>query len=184
MGLAIVRRLSALMGLRLGVESAFGKGTVFKIWLPATAAHLRPEAAPALRQSLADHALEGLQVLVIDDEEGVRNSTAVALRMHGMVVDVADGLAQARELALEKRNLGQRFDVIISDFRLRGTESGTDVVSEIRQLVGEQTPALLITGETSPERVRQAQQSGLRVQYKPMKMTALLEEVSALVAHQ
>ena len=184
MGLAIVRRLSALMGLHLDVESALGKGTVFKIWLSATGAQLRPEVAPAIRQSLADHALEGLQVLVIDDEEGVRNSTAVALRMHGMVVDVADGLAQARELALEKRNLGQRFDVIISDFRLRGNESGIDVVAEIRQLVGEQTPALLITGDTSPERVRQAQQSGLRVQYKPMKITALLDEVSALVGHR
>lgn len=184
MGLAIVRRLADLMALDLQAQSAVGKGTVFKLCLPQALAQPRQVTELAPLQLPAVYALSGLRVLVIDDEEAVRNSTSAALQQHGMQVDVADGLVQARALALEKRDAGQRFDVIISDFRLRGTESGIDVVSEIRQLAGEQTPALLITGETSPERVRQAQQSGLRVQYKPMKMTALLDEVSALVAHQ
>ena len=136
---------------------------------------------PKLRMPVR-HRLEGLHVLVIDDEEGVRSSTAMALRLHGMQVATADGIEQASAAAMAQLAEGKRIDIIICDLRLRGCENGIDAVAQIRRLMGEQTPALLITGDTAPERVRQAQESGLRVQYKPMKMEALMQEMSLLAA--
>lgn len=180
MGLAIVRRLGELMGLQVKVSSAMGKGTVFKIWLPAADAPSPGEAMPPRMRKPALYSLEGRNVLVIDDEEGVRSSTSVALRLHGMHVDTADGIEQAKAVVLARLAEGKRIDIVVSDFRLRGHENGIDAVAQIRQLMGEQTPALLITGDTAPERVRQAQDSGLRVQYKPMKIEALLQEMSLL----
>ncbi len=181
MGLAIVRRLGQLMGLGVHVQSTLGKGTVFKVALPFAALKSREETQPLRLRLPSLHRLEGRQVLLIDDEESVRSSTSVALRMHGMKVEVADGLAQARAIALAKRASGEQIDIIICDLRLRGNENGIDVVAQLRQLLSEQTPALLVTGDTAPERVKQAQTSGLRVQYKPMKMEALMEEVGSLI---
>ena len=182
MGLAIVRRLSELMGLQVKVSSMLGKGTVFKIWLPASDAPSHEATMPPKLRMPVRHRLEGLHVLVIDDEEGVRSSTAMALRLHGMQVATADGIEQASAAAMAQLAEGKRIDIIICDLRLRGCENGIDAVAQIRRLMGEQTPALLITGDTAPERVRQAQESGLRVQYKPMKMEALMQEMSLLAA--
>lgn len=181
MGLAIVQRLAILMGLRVKTFSKVGRGTVFKVWLPLANAPRLQEAVLTKPLGAAVHRLEGLRVLVVDDEESVRTSTALALRHYGMHVDAADGLAQAQRLALDLRSAGGQFDVIVSDLRLRDEENGIDLVAQIRQIFGKQIPALLITGDTAPERVRQAQVSGLRVQYKPMKMDALIEEMSLLV---
>jgi signal transduction histidine kinase/CheY-like chemotaxis protein len=182
MGLAIVRRLADLMGLKLQVQSRQGKGTVFKLWLPAAAQQVRADLAPLSITLPSFKAIQNLYALVIDDEVSVRDSTAVALRMHGMQVDVADGLAQACEVAQMRLSAGLPVDVIITDFRLRGDEDGIKVVAELRALLKTQTPALLVTGDTAPERVRQAQASGLRVQYKPLKIAALVDEVITLVS--
>jgi two-component system, sensor histidine kinase len=48
--------------------------------------------------------------------------------------------------------------------------------------LGRQLPSLLITGDTAPDRVRLAQQSGLRVLYKPVKINTLVEELRQQIA--
>jgi CheY-like chemotaxis protein len=120
--------------------------------------------------------LTGLSVLVVDDEETVRTSTAAALRLYGFRVEVADGLAQA--IATAER-LGSKLDALITDFRLRNGEDGIKVAAVLRQLLGDRLPVLLVTGDTAPERVRQAQQSGLRVLYKPVKVARMVDELAA-----
>ena len=177
MGLAIVRRLSALMGLPLQVESRLGRGTVFKLRVPrvprpALVAHLPAPPLERLSPSLA-----GLRVLIVDDEETVRTSTVDALRLYGLQVEVADDIRQASDVALRLEREGQPLDALVTDFRLRNGENGVALVNALRALLGRQLPALLVTGDTAPERVLQARQSGIRALYKPVKVHDLLEEL-------
>jgi signal transduction histidine kinase/ActR/RegA family two-component response regulator len=175
MGLAIVQRLAALMGLNLRVHSRTGRGTVFKLGVPMAAAQKLP--APIASQTLSSgvfRALSHMHILVVDDEETVRASTSDALRLYGFQVEVANGLAQAREAALR---LGDKLDGLITDFRLADAIDGIDLANNLRALLGRQLPTLLVTGDTAPERVRKAQLSGLRVLYKPVKIHTLVEEL-------
>lgn len=179
MGLAIVRRIARLMDVQMQVRSRPGRGTVFRLLLPRAAAHTEKTLLDAGEGIKAASPLAGLRVLVVDDEETVRTSTAAALRLYGLEVDVADSLLQARELAARPDH---RLDALITDFRLRNEEDGIRVAAELRALLGWKLPVLLVTGDTAPERVRQAQQSGLRVLYKPVKAHDLVQALGAEVA--
>jgi signal transduction histidine kinase/ActR/RegA family two-component response regulator len=172
MGLAIVRRIARLTKVQVQVHSRPGRGTVFKFLLPRAAVQTEGVLLDTGEGSKAPSPLARLRVLVVDDEETVRSSTAAALRLYGLQVEVADGLAQAREIAALP---GHRLDALITDFRLRNEEDGIQLATELRAMLGWQLPVLLVTGDTAPARVRQAQQSGLRVLYKPVKAHDLVE---------
>jgi CheY-like chemotaxis protein len=88
-------------------------------------------------------------------------------------------VAQARQIATAP---GDRLDALITDFRLRNEEDGIALATELRALLDWQLPVLLVTGDTAPARVRQAQQSGLRVLYKPVKAHDLVEALACEVA--
>ena len=179
MGLAIVRRIARLMDVQIQVRSRPGRGTVFKLLLPRAVATAEKTLLETAEGSQAASLRLPLHVLVVDDEETVRASTAAALRLYGLQVDVADSLLQAREIAATS---GYRLDALITDFRLRNEEDGIQVAAELRSLLGWKLPVLLVTGDTAPERVRQAQQSGFRVLYKPVRAHDLVEALSAEVA--
>ncbi len=179
MGLAIVRRIARLMHVQMQVRSRPGRGTVFRLLLPRAVANTEKTLLETSEGSKAASPLLPLHVLVVDDEETVRTSTAAALRLYGLQVDVADSLLQAREIASMP---GHRLDALITDFRLRNEEDGIQVAAELRALLGWKLPVLLVTGDTAPERVRQAQQSGLRVLYKPVRAHDLVEALGAEVA--
>ncbi len=179
MGLAIVRRIARLMHVQMQVRSRPGRGTVFRLLLPRAVANTEKTLLETGEGSKAASPLLPLHVLVVDDEETVRTSTAAALRLYGLQVDVADSLLQAREIASMP---GHRLDALITDFRLRNEEDGIQVAAELRALLGWKLPVLLVTGDTAPERVRQAQQSGLRVLYKPVRAHDLVEALGAEVA--
>jgi signal transduction histidine kinase/CheY-like chemotaxis protein len=180
MGLAIVRRLGQLMQTPLHVHSRPGHGSVFKLVVPAAPVQAASEVTnPLAHNSGVFGALTGLHVLVVDDEATVRASTAAALKLYGLQVEVADGMAQAREVATR---LGPKLDAVITDYRLCNGKDGIDIVADLVDLLGRQLPSLLITGDTAPDRVRLAQQSGLRVLYKPVKINTLVEELRQQIA--
>ena len=184
MGLAIVRRLSKLMGMALVVKSQPGRGTAFKITMPLITAPIVKPAPVRSTGNTSHDGMAGIRVLIVDDEENVRASTAIALRSYGMQVEVADGMQQACDIAcrLESEKLG--LDALITDFRLRNNEDGITLVNDIRILIGRKIPAILVTGDTAPERVRRAQESGLRVLYKPVKIQHFVDEIRVQISTQ
>lgn len=178
MGLAIVRRLSDLMRAPLRVASKPGRGSVFKLLLPACTPAQLPQV-PAASRSSAFRALTGLRVLVVDDEATVRDSTSAALRLYGLQVEVADGMAQARGVV---QRLNGSLDALITDYRLCNGKDGIDLVAELTSVLGRPLPTLLITGDTAPDRVRQAGASGLRVLYKPVRVSDMVEALRLQLA--
>lgn len=180
LGLAIVRRLAQLLRLEVELGSEPGRGSIFSVTMPCEPerrAATRPPGVPAAPNS---RALHGAQVLVIDDEPEVRSGMQALLEQLGCRVAACSGYAEAERL-LDERVL--RVDVIVADFRLRQHENGIDTVRRLRAHMGEDVPALLVSGDTAPERLREAQSSGLPLLHKPVSADKLTETMLAVLSH-
>ena len=160
LGLAIVARSAALLGLQIRVRSRPGKGSLFAVELPLgmeSKAEVRREAKP-----------RPLRIALVDDNAGVLSALACALEEIGHQVVTA---ATGDELL---GRLGDRPpDVVISDYRLAGRQTGFDVIAAARAAFGDQLPALLITGDTDPKLMRSMADRGIVVQHKPLDIEAL-----------
>jgi signal transduction histidine kinase/ActR/RegA family two-component response regulator len=180
LGLAIVRRLARLLGCEIELDTAPGAGSTFTVRMPRAAAGaltgaLSPIAGPAAAIEADASALRGLHVLVLDDEPAVRTSMRALLGAWGCRATVCSGLAEAeRVLAAHSPAI----DVIVADLRLRQNESGIETVRTLRARLGE-VPALLVTGDTAPERLREATASGLPLLHKPVFADALRTAILA-----
>jgi len=176
MGLAIVQRLCSLLEHPLKVQSRPGHGSVFRVLVPAGDAG--SIQAPALEaDTLPPREVERVTVLLIDDERAIREATRELLRPMQVDVLVAATIAEAVELA---RQSTARIDIILSDWRLRGTENGVDAVRAVRAVCGASTPAVLITGDTTPELLKLAHESGLVILHKPLQPRELVRLVERL----
>ncbi|HEX7435525.1 MAG TPA: hybrid sensor histidine kinase/response regulator, partial [Caldimonas sp.] len=170
MGLAIVKRLSELLGHELTVRSRPGAGSVFRVWVARVHAEQMDEftvGAETLPGALDDTRA----VLLLDDEEAIRTSVGELLAEWGYEVIAVSTTADA--LAAAKRRDGM-IDVIISDLRLRDGEDGLRAIEQIRQACGFDVPALLVTGDTAPDQVLRVHESGHIVLYKPVQPKELL----------
>lgn len=173
MGLAIVQRICSLLKHPLEVHSRFGRGTLFRIVVPtgdanALNATTEAETLPPRKQGI-------IRVLLIDDDRAIRHATRELLVPMQVDVLTAASIAEATALAQNAQ-----IDMILSDWRLRGQETGIEAVRAVRALCGEGTPAVLITGDTSPELLKLAHESGLVVLHKPLQPRQLLRLIKHL----
>lgn len=167
LGLAIVRRLADLMSIELTLQSEPGVGSTFDLTVPLGEAN-----SPSHSRSLFKLAsAAGLQVLFVDDEESVRLGMQGMLEGVGCRTLLAPGTTEAMHLARQFKP-----DVLIADFRLRGTDSGLKTIAEIRSLYP-CMPVLLLSGDTAPDRLREAQEAGITMLHKPVSAQALLQEI-------
>ncbi|MBI4757003.1 MAG: response regulator [Betaproteobacteria bacterium] len=175
LGLAIVQRLSQLLGHPLILRSAPGYGSTFAVELdevPAGAQD-RPDAPPQwLRESL-----EGLSVVVIDDDPLVSASMQGLLQSWRCSVVVGESGADAL-WALEQS--GTVPDAVLCDLRLAEGQSGLDVLDAMRQRYGNDLACALISGDTAPEVLHAARARGYLLLHKPLqpaKLRALLQTI-------
>jgi CheY-like chemotaxis protein len=114
-------------------------------------------------------------VIVIDDDPLVLESLSGLLRQWGCrVVAAAAPDTVIAGLANEEPP-----DLIICDLQLAGGRSGIAAIAELRAAFRARTPAFLISGDTAPERLRDAQQGGYHLLHKPvrpMKLRAVVSE--------
>lgn len=153
LGLAIVRRLAGLLGCEVEARSRPGKGSCFTVAMPVCEA----PAPCGEADDVADGAsLVGLFVVVVDDDRAILEGMRRLLRGWGCEVLLAEG---SRALLEE---LGGRDypapDWLICDYRLRGGETGLDVVAAVRRHFGAPVPAAIVSGDVHPE-VREAAQA-------------------------
>jgi signal transduction histidine kinase len=167
LGLAIVQRLTALIGASLTLRSEVGRGSCFAIDLPLSTG-AEPVGERELR--VESGALARGLVLVIDDELAIREAMTGLLEAWGHTVVAAGSSGEAVE---RLAGVADRPDLIISDFRLREGEDGIAAIELLRSEYNEPIPAMLITGDTAPDRLRDAQTSGLLLLHKPVPNSRL-----------
>ena len=171
LGLAVARGLADTLGHRLTLVSAPQRGTVFRLALPLEAEAL-PPAAPILSSGRAD--ISGAHILLIDDDEAIRTGTLHLLEEWGGRVAAAASIDEA--LA---RVAGTTPDIIISDYRLREQRTGIEAITTIRNWLGEEIPALLISGDTAAESLHEFQASGIPFLHKPVSSSALIRAIAS-----
>lgn len=175
LGLAIVRRLARLLGHGYGVSSVPGRGSSFYVELPAA------EGA-ATRSEKDSHTLvveergQGM-VVVIDDDVLVRESFRVLLEGWGYRVVAAESGADAVRQIDCRQELPR---VVIVDYRLREGEVGTDAIREVIRNCGSAIPGVILTGDTSTDRLIEARAAGFDLLHKPCAPEDLRRKVEAL----
>lgn len=178
LGLNIVERTAHLLGHTLSVRSSLGQGSRFTVVLPLV------NAVPAIPPGRAQpgavvNSLEGLRVLMIEDDELARQAMASLLASWGCVVIPADSQGAAL-----RETLAQGLpDVIISDYQLNDGENGLAAIAAVRALPGGyRVVACLASGDTDPELSRQAREVGLTILHKPVRPAKLRSLMHSLVS--
>jgi signal transduction histidine kinase/ActR/RegA family two-component response regulator len=171
LGLAIVKRLAHLLEMEISLESSPGIGSRFALTLPRVSMQKEEvTATPDTRSSFI-----GLHVLVVDDEAKVRLGMKALLEGMGCRVTDVDGTDQA---VISAR--ADPADIVLADFRLRGNDSGVATIRAIRAFCPSM-PALLISGDTAPQRLREANAAGIILLHKPVSIKSLTGARSAEV---
>lgn len=177
LGLAIARRNAALLEHPLTLRSAPGSGSCFAVSAPLAPP---PLSEPAQHPADARRpTLDGVTVLLVDDDPLVINAMSSLLEQWGCKVLTADTSANALKVVAAG---GQRPALILADYRLTGDLTGTRVINAVRERLGQPIPAAIITGDTAPERLREANQAGFPLLHKPVppaKLQAALQELVA-----
>jgi signal transduction histidine kinase/CheY-like chemotaxis protein len=180
LGLAIVERLVNLLDHPLELRSQLGKGSVFTVGIPpGRREDFVPGAADG--QIFVDRDVANSLILVIDDEAEVRDGMLALLSKWSCEVVAAESGSQMLEKLVAIRRLP---DLIVCDYRLQGDENGIEVIARLREEFNAQVPALLITGETGPEQLREAEESGLHILHKPLNPSRLRALIASLRREQ
>lgn len=177
LGLSIVDRLGQLLGHPVELASRPGKGSRFSISVPLVAARHATAEAVEPPVTVTDPARDRL-IVVIDDDALVLDGMRGILQSWGcrVVTGASDTAALAR-LAQE----GGQPDLIISDYRLANGRTGIEAIEHMRGALDAAIPAFLISGDTGPERLREASASGYQLVHKPVPPMALRTTLNRLL---
>jgi len=176
LGLSIVDRLGLLLKHPVELASRPGKGSRFSVSVPlvATRSAIADAEPPA---TFADH-VKGRLIVVIDDDPLVLEGMRGILRSWGCRVVTA--ASDSAALARLTEEYGQP-DLIISDYRLADGKTGIEAIDCLRAALGSTVPAFLISGDTGPERLREATASGYHLLHKPVPPMALRTTLNRLL---
>jgi signal transduction histidine kinase/ActR/RegA family two-component response regulator len=182
LGLAIVRRLTALLGHPLRLRTRVGRGSMFALQLPFSDAPLSAtrRAIDGITEAIGQRSA---LILVVDDEAPIQLAMKNLLEGWGYKTVIA---GSCDELLEKLASCPDRPDLIICDYRLRAHENGIHVIERLRsEYNDDEIPGMLITGDTAPDRLKEAQESGLLLLHKPVNNSRLRTAITHLVmAHQ
>ena len=119
---------------------------------------------------------DGKQILVIDDDESVRVAMRELLLSWGCDCLIAESADEGLSLVN-----GQNIDLLIVDYRLREEKNGREAITLLREKHDANLPAIIITGDTAADRLREAQASDALLLHKPVASTELQRTMSSLL---
>lgn len=178
LGLAIVQRIAKLLGLRIQVQSQVGQGSIFMLELPCVDS-ATPDCSSGTSESgshLARHTPSG-KILVTEDEPSVLLATRLLLELEGYQVITASN----REEALQRGREHPDLDLLVSDYHLKEDQTGLNVIAGIREHLGRNIPAVLVTGDTSTAMRKLPGDRQLRLASKPIDAEELLTLIDELL---
>ncbi|WP_247875496.1 hybrid sensor histidine kinase/response regulator [Azospirillum sp. TSH100] len=189
LGLAKVRRKAALLGHTVEVRSRQGRGSVFAIGVPVVGTERlsSPVAVPDIDPVMAGDRL----ILVVEDDPIQRDAVRLLLESWDYRVVAADEGENALALfgGMKTQDGATAADepapdLIVSDFRLPGRLTGVQTVAKVGERLGRPVPGLILTGDTAPERIREAVATGCRLLHKPVSPEELRDAIAAILSER
>lgn len=172
LGLPIVKRLCELHAIPFEFESDVGVGTSFRFYLPRAS----DDSANSTEDSTIKDQSQ-LRILVIDDEPQITDSLSMILVAAGHDVEVANNMQQLKQILITGRFIPQ---LVLSDDRLPGNLTSGDMIEEVNSHLGRPIPAIIMTGNTSPERIQALRSSGYPILFKPVSNTEIMSAITQL----
>ena len=162
LGLAIVKKMCKLMEIPLKCESDLGKGSSFSMIIPKSDVKKSKTI-----EAITPQILTGAHVLVIDDEKEILDGMIQLFESWDCKTTVAESEAEALE-KLKKAENKRPIDLIIADYRLRDNKTGAEAIVGIQSFLKRKVSAIIITGDTSEQRLKEATQKGFYLLHKPV----------------
>ena len=187
LGLAVVRHLVELHGGSISAESAgLGEGAVFTVELPLAEERRDPARAEERRREVDRRRsrkgavrLDGIHVLLVEDDDDSRKLLGTMLKRYGARVTSTKSAAEA--LAVFSDDVP---DILLSDIGMPD-EDGYEFIRKLRSLPPEKgglTPAIALTGYASRKDRERALEAGYHKHMaKPVEQTDMIAAIAALV---
>jgi CheY-like chemotaxis protein len=118
------------------------------------------------------------RVLVLEDDYAILAAMESLLKRWGCQVCTAASLEEAQEKIAANTPPPE---LLIVDYRLPGEVSGLDAAKALQTALGRRVPVLVITGDTAPDRLREAQASGYPLLHKPVQPAKLRSMMRHLI---
>lgn len=117
-------------------------------------------------------------ILHVDDDEGMRRSTAMMLRLAGFETREA---ANGEQALAQVETLRGKLDVLIVDYHLGNGLTGTEVAEDLARLLGHAVPTVILTGDPANAEVPWLADAPVWLARKPLMPETLLAALPALV---
>ncbi len=167
LGLSIVSRLAKLLSLKVCLSSRLGSGTVVTLsGIPVAAAPAPSLGRPPAR---ATASVEGLQILLVEDDEAVLTATASLLRRWGCEVEAVQSIPTRSIFC----------DLLITDFDLGGKVTGSDCIAEVRRLADWDVPAVVMSGHDATRVREEIGDETIPILSKPVRPAELRSVIMA-----
>jgi PAS domain S-box-containing protein len=174
LGLSIVRRLANLLQCDVKLDSVLGKGTTFVVTVD------RSVVQQDVAKQTSQHASANTgRVLVVDDEREVAEATCLLLELEGYEVFAASSRSEALD-----RVAAAPPDLIVSDFHLRGGDTGVGVVDSVRHRIRDVIPVIFMTGDTAKAALADSNIDNAVLLNKPVRADDLIAAVRDGIARR
>ena len=176
LGLSIVQRLGNLLGHSVDVQSRIGKGSVFAVEVPLGGE--QPSLPGRRRSSGVQSSGCHARILVVEADPSVREMLALLFTSEGYrTAAVADG---KQAVALARGTI--KPDIVVADYSLPNGMTGLQVIASVREALGSELPAVILTGDISTDTMREITQRGCVQRYKPVRAEELTHLIQSLLA--
>lgn len=177
LGLAIVQRLAGLLGAKLSLQTTRGKGSVFSIELPCSSDEDITQIDFSALES--PNEIAGKYVVIVEDEAEIRDGLKLLFRGWGCEVEELSSVEDIEQVLSKSIQP----DLILTDYRLPEDQTGVDAINAIHHFYQDnKIPAIIVTGDTSPERIKQVEDSGFVVLHKPVPGGKLRATMNSLLS--
>jgi PAS domain S-box-containing protein len=171
LGLSICQRALSVLGRGLTCRSRLGHGSVFQFSLPLSS--IQTEADPLPVDDDTDEIpFKGKSAILVEDDLIVAQAMASLLELMGMKIRCFHNA----EDAMSEADI-EHADYYIVDYMLGGGQNGIQLLNRLRQKRGKSINAVLVTGDTSTNLIRQAEHFEWPVLHKPVNISKLISKL-------
>lgn len=170
LGLAIVRRLADLLEHELAVASTPGEGSCFSLYLPIVKSEVTvPEQEEVGKR---EYKKASGMIYLIEDDFAVADAWGMLLEAEGYQVATAQSALEVDALL---EHFDTKPDLVISDYHLLHKTTGVQAIRRIREKIGKEVPAFIVTGDTSKVTDEARTLSNVAIMCKPVSIDQLLD---------
>lgn len=170
LGLAITERIARMLQHEVNVRSWPGKGTVFSVKVPLGDQAKAEKSKPEKRGWIRSKGLNGIKVLVIDNEPQILEGMTALLQ--GWACEVTTALS-ANEAQVKLKNSQTTPDILLVDYHLSETDTGIMAMRQLEAYIPKGVPTIVITADRTEDVKAEIINANAQLLTKPIKPAAL-----------